>query len=116
MRNTTQMQHWRKVLRGLRDRLDANSAQVRADVTRATDDESDDRNVDSSAHIESIGLAENEATLQREVEDALGRVNAGSFGVCERCAKHIPRSRLKTVPYARYCIRCARREEQSKNN
>jgi DnaK suppressor protein len=42
-----------------------------------------------------------------EVDDALQRVDAGSYGVCERCGRPIPAERLEARPFARHCIACA---------
>jgi RNA polymerase-binding transcription factor DksA len=41
-----------------------------------------------------------------DVEEALGRLAAGSFGSCEQCGSAIPAGLLATVPEIRYCPRC----------
>jgi RNA polymerase-binding transcription factor DksA len=41
-----------------------------------------------------------------DVEDALGRLAAGSFGSCEQCGSAIPAGLLATAPETRYCPRC----------
>ncbi len=43
----------------------------------------------------------------REVEDALGKLDAGTFGACESCGNEIPVARLEAKPAARLCITCA---------
>jgi len=42
-----------------------------------------------------------------EVEAALGRVSAGTYGLCEVCGQPIGEGRLEARPVARTCIRCA---------
>ncbi|MFC7533568.1 TraR/DksA family transcriptional regulator [Actinoplanes sp. GCM10030250] len=42
-----------------------------------------------------------------EVDDALRRVDTGTYGVCERCGKPIPAERLAARPFARSCMACA---------
>jgi DnaK suppressor protein len=42
-----------------------------------------------------------------EVDDALRRVDAGSYGICERCGQPIAGERLAARPFARYCMACA---------
>ncbi|MEU4625654.1 TraR/DksA C4-type zinc finger protein [Actinoplanes sp. NPDC023801] len=42
-----------------------------------------------------------------EVDDALRRVGAGTYGVCEGCGRPIPAERLAARPFARRCIACA---------
>jgi len=45
-----------------------------------------------------------------EVDAALARVDAGTYGVCERCGRPIGEARLEALPAARTCIGCAARE------
>lgn len=42
-----------------------------------------------------------------EVESALQKIEAGTYGVCEDCGKHITPARLEAKPAATYCIDCA---------
>lgn len=42
-----------------------------------------------------------------EIDAALGRLDAGTYGTCERCGEPIPEGRLEARPVARTCIRCA---------
>ncbi|MEU4401910.1 TraR/DksA family transcriptional regulator [Micromonospora orduensis] len=52
-----------------------------------------------------------DATRRRlaELDVALSRVDAGSYGVCERCSRPIPAERLAARPSARTCVACADR-------
>jgi RNA polymerase-binding transcription factor DksA len=43
----------------------------------------------------------------RDVEDALAKFDAGSFGACESCGQSITEARLEAMPAARLCIDCA---------
>ncbi len=42
-----------------------------------------------------------------QVEDALRKLDAGTYGVCERCREPIAPARLEAMPDARRCITCA---------
>jgi DnaK suppressor protein len=42
-----------------------------------------------------------------EVEHALEKFDAGSYGFCENCGAEIPEARLEAKPAARHCINCA---------
>lgn len=53
-----------------------------------------------------MGLGENERTKLRLVEEALAKIEEGSFGVCERCEGLIPVKRLDLLPFTRYCVQC----------
>ncbi len=42
-----------------------------------------------------------------EVDDALRRLDDGTYGVCEQCGRPIPDARLAVRPIARRCVACA---------
>jgi len=52
-----------------------------------------------------------DATRRRlaDLDDALTRLDAGTYGVCERCGRPIPVERLEARPAARTCVACAAR-------
>lgn len=52
-------------------------------------------------------LTERGQILLRQIDDALERIDAGSFGECERCGNDIGHGRLKAMPTAALCIECA---------
>lgn len=56
-------------------------------------------------------LEENLRRSHSDVKAALGRVNAGTYGTCDRCSATIPTERLEAVPTASLCIRCKEEEE-----
>ena len=41
-----------------------------------------------------------------DVDDALGRIREGGFGICEMCDQPIALNRLKAIPWARFCFTC----------
>ncbi|MEI8195622.1 MAG: TraR/DksA C4-type zinc finger protein [Phycisphaerae bacterium] len=51
-----------------------------------------------------LGLIESERKLLREIQDALGRIEEGTFGICIGTGKAIPKVRLEAVPWAKYTI------------
>lgn len=60
----------------------------------------------------SLGLASNERDYLYELDDALKKVEDGTFGICEECKSLISKSRLKAVPQARLCVKCQERKER----
>jgi DnaK suppressor protein len=40
------------------------------------------------------------------VEDALARIEDGTYGECQMCGESVPAARLKAIPWARYCVSC----------
>lgn len=59
----------------------------------------------------SMNLISSEQEVLYQIEDALKRLDDGSYGVCQQCNKVITMSRLKAVPYASLCIECQRAKE-----
>ena len=58
-----------------------------------------------------LGLIENEQETLKLIDEALGRVADGSYGICAECEHPIAKARLEAIPYTRYCIECARKLE-----
>jgi DnaK suppressor protein len=57
-------------------------------------------------------LGNGDRRLLRDVVSALEKIDAGSFGNCERCGEAIGDKRLEALPFARHCIDCQRLAEQ----
>ncbi|MFB3894003.1 MAG: TraR/DksA family transcriptional regulator [Phycisphaerae bacterium] len=55
-----------------------------------------------------LGLLESERTLLTEINEALERIDAGTFGICLGTGQAIGKARLKARPWAKYCIEYAR--------
>jgi RNA polymerase-binding protein DksA len=49
----------------------------------------------------------------REINAALEKLKAGTYGICEICSRAIGIKRLKVMPSARLCIKCKSKEEAS---
>jgi DnaK suppressor protein len=68
---------------------------------------------DNSERDLSYSRMESQSEELKEIEEALDRIKDGSFGVCEKCEKKIPKERLRAIPYARLCVGCQGKEESS---
>jgi DnaK suppressor protein len=53
-----------------------------------------------------LGKVETDALKLQLVEQALGRIASGTYGVCIECEDDIEERRLEFVPFARFCIDC----------
>ena len=60
----------------------------------------------------SMNIVSSEQEILYQIDDALKRLDEGSFGTCQQCNQSILMSRLKAVPYASLCISCQRVKEQ----
>lgn len=58
-----------------------------------------------------LGLAESDRKLIREIDDALGRIENKTYGMCQLTSKPIPKSRLNAKPWAKYTVEAARMVE-----
>jgi DnaK suppressor protein len=67
---------------------------------------------DSAQDEISSQLAEVESRELAHIENALERMKAGKYGVCEVCSGKIPLVRLNALPYATMCIGCQRELER----
>lgn len=53
-----------------------------------------------------LGRVETDALKLRLIEQALQRIDNGTYGVCIECEEDIEQKRLEYVPFARYCTDC----------
>ena len=68
---------------------------------------------DSAQDEISSQLAEVESRELANIENALERMKAGKYGLCEICNGKIPMARLNALPYATVCIECQREIERT---
>ena len=62
----------------------------------------------------SLELMDSERRLITEIDDALHRIDAGTYGICEGTGKPISKARLEAQPWARYSVEYARMMEQGR--
>jgi DnaK suppressor protein len=60
-----------------------------------------------------LELMDSERKLLRQIDEALQRIEEGTYLICCGCNKPISNKRLKAVPWAKYCVDCARIAEES---
>ena len=112
------LEHYRRILNEqLRQRTElARENQSDALEIAATDDgvrDVADQSVkDVSQEIE-YRLSERESKAIADIDQALMRIEEGTYGVCVRCGKEIPERRLEAIPTARYDADCQSIVEQN---
>lgn len=88
------------------------------DVVAASLDTNADDEHDPEGHTIAFERSQIGALVQQvrhhlaEVDAALARLDAGTYGVCERCGEPVGEARLEALPAARTCIGCAARERR----
>jgi RNA polymerase-binding protein DksA len=118
----SEMSEYKQILLSLRARL-------RGDVTQLADEALKRNRQDASGdlstmpiHMADIGsdtfeqdftltLMESEEKTLQKIEQALVRIDDGTYGTCEACGEAIPKARLQVIPFALQCVECARKEE-----
>jgi DnaK suppressor protein len=108
-------------LKTARHRLEIERAMLQARIAEVSQtlDLPDERLTDildvaeaaSDRQLQTTLLAHSQQHLQ-EVETALRRLEAGTYGLCERCGGAIQPERLSVLPYTTTCFNCQTRQEQ----
>ncbi len=71
-----------------------------------------DMGTDSNEQDVTLGLMESENEELQQIDEALERIEDGTFGICDECDKNIPKTRLKAIPWACLCVVCKAKEEE----
>ncbi len=109
-----------------RNVLEAKRATLVGDVTQMRDQALNQSHSKMPIHMADIGtdnyeqeftleLIENDRNLLREIDEALDRIEQGTYGICLATGKPISKSRLKHKPWAKYCIEYVREQERTNN-
>jgi DnaK suppressor protein len=53
-----------------------------------------------------LALSAQALAAVEDIDKALAKIEAGTYGICERCGQPIPKERLKALPYAALCVAC----------
>ena len=103
-------QEYRTLLSGMLRDIEKNQA--------SPEDIAVDRNADVMDEIQQTGARELALTTRSlswktsvAIHEALNRVAAGSFGLCQTCEEPINERRLNALPWAEQCIACQERED-----
>ena len=70
-----------------------------------------DMSADTYERELAMNIASSEQEVLYQIDDALKRIDEGTYGVCQQCSKPIVMSRLRAVPYTSMCIECQRSKE-----
>jgi DnaK suppressor protein len=126
MLKPAEIAEFRKLLMSLK-------ARIRGDVEQLSDEalERGNNGGESPTHLAELGTAsfeqdfslhlmENDQEVLKGITAAIGRIENGTYGLCEGCLAEgrplskamIPKLRLKAIPYARDCVNCKRKREE----
>ena len=125
----------KKELEEFRQHLLGLKARLQGDVEDLTDGALENASASgdskSPTHIAELGteafeqefalsLIASEREVLEEIDDALKRIEEGTYGLCEGCRAEgkspsrsiIPKTRLRAIPSARNCVNCERKREE----
>lgn len=93
----------------LRD-IEAEREEVR--LTETSSDRSPDPNTAEGGSLafemeKELSLWQNAQDILSNVEEALVRIDEGTYGTCDDCGTAIPVARLDALPYTKLCVTCA---------
>jgi RNA polymerase-binding protein DksA len=71
-----------------------------------------DAGTDAAEREKAVQLTSAEGRLLIAISDALDRIEAGTYGVCDSCGGEIGAKRLEAMPAATQCIACKERKER----
>jgi DnaK suppressor protein len=67
----------------------------------------------TAERTETIGLIETLKRTLHDVDAALAKVEAGTYGICESCQGAIGAARMEFRPTSRYCIECKSQKQSA---
>ena len=106
--DTRELSRYKELLLAKRRELTAARARVESPAPPSSGDEGDV--VDhAAAAVDAdvqVRLRATDSKLLRAIDEALGRIERNTFGVCQTCMKSISAARLDAVPWSRLCREC----------
>ena len=116
-----------KEMAELRERLASELADVRSQKDEITetvfsqdqseswgenDQESADVGTSTFEREKELSISNNLLDLEAKIQQALGKIDEGTYGLCERCGKPIEKARIRAIPYASLCLTDKQAEER----
>lgn len=93
---------------------DNSFAQTQSDMSGdvGLDDESADAGTATFEREKDLSIEQNVRDLLQKIERALQRMDARTYGICDRCGKPIEKARIKALPYVDLCIKDAKAQSR----
>lgn len=84
--------------------------QASTEMNTRQGDLADQASGNNEVHIQ-LKLKQTDAKILQAIEEALFRMEKGTYGICRDCGEEIAPARLNAIPWTRVCITC--KEKQS---
>jgi DnaK suppressor protein len=115
MLNEEHKNYFRKLLNQRLEALNSDekkSAEGFSDMQEESPDPIDQASMESDRDF-IFRIKERESRLIAKINEALQRIEDGTYGICEKCGKPISIERLKARPVTTLCIRCKKKQESA---
>ena len=110
-----EMEKYRRLLDDKKASLSAELAKTRSAEEETTEESTQDiadKAVSSYTREFLYSLTDGERSTLLQIDDALGRIEEGAFGLCLNCGMLMTEKRLNAVPWAPYCLDCQELSEK----
>ncbi len=115
--NDKDLQHFRKELMALRDRLTGQVARMRQDsLTRDDEVNTEEDGTDAFDRLFALERAGSDQDMIFTIDESIIAIDEGKYGQCEGCGHLIEKPRLQALPFAKNCIKCQSEMERSRNH
>jgi len=113
----SEVEYFKGILLSRKEQILKNLSGVKEEINelqaQELNDEGDIASATSDSLVENAIISQQEQELS-EIKNALVKIEAGEYGICEMCEDPIGFQRLKVKPHAVYCIDCREIVEKSK--
>jgi len=106
------LQERQSLLDRMAQQRDGATSRIEAAVAHFARTEDSTAQVNTARDLE-LALTEHEAAEMQAIDEAISRLEAGSYGVCQDCGEHITPARLAAQPIARRCTACQSAAEKN---
>jgi DnaK suppressor protein len=89
----------------LKEEADQLAAEMEPGESEFSEEGGEGGNLSIERELDLVLSAQAKAAVE-EIERALNKIDNGTYGVCEKCGREIPRARLKVLPHAPLCVQC----------
>ena len=106
---------FRKRLILLRQEAMGQSATLKTIALEHTDDRGseDDDGSDAFMRLQNLSQVDSHNKVIQQIDEALARIQEGTYGICEMCGQLIRKPRLMNLPFVRTCMECQSAMEEN---
>jgi DnaK suppressor protein len=104
MHNYTEL---RRQLEHQLQELTARAEKIDDDLSKPGDEDWEERGTEAEGDEVLASLGNLALGEIKQIKYALHQIDAGTYGICTKCGKQIPKVRIEAIPYATTCVDCA---------